>query len=250
MESTLPFYGSGSGGGVPTDKVTTSPIARHLKITDDELSSRPWKYLGYRAFSKWAASEKSFLVVRQFSSLNARIILSLQDEISLLEEQLDVLEAHYSGPTTGDYNNSTLRQESQGTPRKILLNKIYIALEKYSKCDDETKSIGWSLTQILDRFINEYTVMQNRPAAPKNDIQSIQRWLHVNHSGAIDDDETKFINVEEDLVTVRPNPKSPMRRHIESSMWAMGFFPKTFQRQPREGIVIDGLTRWYDDKKV
>jgi hypothetical protein len=74
--------------------------------------------------------------------------------------------------------------------------------------------------------------------------------LRVNHPGAIDDDETKFIAHEDDLITVKPNFKSPMRRYFESSMWATGFFPKTFQRQPGERIVVDGYTRWYDDEKI
>jgi hypothetical protein len=48
----------------------------------------PWKYVGYKTFSRWMASDSAFLVVRRFGALNARIALSMQDEIVQLEEQL------------------------------------------------------------------------------------------------------------------------------------------------------------------
>lgn len=32
-------------------------------------------------------------------------------------------------------------------------------------------------------------------------------------------------------------------------MWATGFFPKMFQRQPKDQLIIDGVTFWYDDEK-
>lgn len=52
----------------------------------------PWKYAGYRVFSRFMASDDAFLIVRRFGNLNARIALSLQDDIVLLEQQLDNLE--------------------------------------------------------------------------------------------------------------------------------------------------------------
>jgi len=83
-------------------------------------------------FSSWAGSEKAFLIVRQFSTPNARIILAFQDDVSLLEEQLNVLEKSWSQPDTQDYDNGSLRRDFQ-TARKTIIDKIYLALDKYSQ---------------------------------------------------------------------------------------------------------------------
>jgi hypothetical protein len=120
-----------------------SVTANQLKIPRDELLDHPWKYLGYRVFSRWASSEKAFLIVRQFSTLNARIILSLQDDISLLEEQLDVIErslSRYSNDANEDHHNGSIRRDFH-VDRKIILEKIYLALEKYSELSSSTSAI-------------------------------------------------------------------------------------------------------------
>jgi hypothetical protein len=78
----------------------------------------------------------------------------------------------------------------------------------------------------------------------------VRRWLYVNHPGAIAEEETRFIEHEDDLIAVRSNPKSPVRKYFESSVWALGRFPPIFQRQPRDPLIIDGNTYWYDDEKV
>lgn len=113
------------------DKVIRSPAAEQLNIPEEEIQNHPWKYLGYRIYSRWAGSEKAFLVVRQFSTLNARIILALQDDISLLEQQLDLVEKNYSQLGPEDHDNGSFRRDIH-TERKILQDKIYVALEKYS----------------------------------------------------------------------------------------------------------------------
>jgi hypothetical protein len=57
----------------------------------------PWKYTGYRIFSRWMATDNDFLIVRRFGNLNARIILSMQDDIVQLEEQLNLIHKAVSG---------------------------------------------------------------------------------------------------------------------------------------------------------
>jgi hypothetical protein len=231
------------------DKATLNVTAKQLNVPKDELLDHPWKYLGYRIFSRWVGSEKSFLVVRQFSTLNARIILWLQDDISLLEQQLDLIERRYSQVEGDDHDNGSFRRDRH-MERKIIMEKIYVALHKYSKFLSRVFDHGRRLIHIItDRYINEYAVLQNRPPAPKNDITSVRRWLKVNHPEAIAEEETRFIDYEEDLISVRPKLKSPVRRFFESSMYNAGFFPKLFQRQPRDQTIIDGTTLWCDDEK-
>jgi hypothetical protein len=204
-------------------------------------------------FSRWVASTDAFLIVRQFSTLNARIILALQDDISLLEQQLDTIERKYSEVCPDDYNNGSFRQEIF-MDRKILLDKIFIALEKYSRSRHRLVPrqlcIFESDMSTLDRFINEYYKLQNHPPAPKLDIRSVKRWLEVNHPDAISKDEAAYINHSEDLISVRPRSKSPIRRYLESVWWRTGFFPGIFKRQPSDDLVVDGLTFWYNDDNI
>jgi hypothetical protein len=142
LDSILPLHNLQSTTSPPnTDRdAGHSVTANQLKIPTEELLDHPWKYLGYRIFSRWASSEKAFLIVRQFSTLNARIILSLQDDISLLEEQLDVIERSLSRYSNEDHHNGSFRRDIH-VDRKIILEKIYIALKKYSELCSSTSAI-------------------------------------------------------------------------------------------------------------
>lgn len=54
-------------------------------ITPDLAYEKSWKHVGYRGFSRVLASHEHFLHVRLFRTLNARVILAMQDHISVLE---------------------------------------------------------------------------------------------------------------------------------------------------------------------
>jgi hypothetical protein len=54
--------------------------------------------------------------------------LSLQDDISLLEEQLDVIERSLSRYTNEDHHNGSFRRDFH-VDQKIIPEKIYLALE-------------------------------------------------------------------------------------------------------------------------
>jgi hypothetical protein len=57
---------------------------------------KPWKYAGYRDFASFVASDDSFFVLRRFSTLSARVLLALQDELVELEDQLNTIVRHNS----------------------------------------------------------------------------------------------------------------------------------------------------------
>jgi hypothetical protein len=88
-----------------------------------EEKEKPWKYIGYKVFSRWVASDPSFFVLRRFGTLNARVALSLQDEIAQLEERLDHMDKTYSDRYTTDAHNGTFRDEpfSNGTDDRLEL---------------------------------------------------------------------------------------------------------------------------------
>ena len=65
-------------------------------------------------------------------SLHCRILLKLQDELAQLEEELDLLDAHFSKKGTKDVDNGSLRRDQQ--TRKDVLVLIAAKLEQYGMC--------------------------------------------------------------------------------------------------------------------
>jgi hypothetical protein len=101
-----------------------------------EEIEKPWKYVGYKVFSRWIASDPSFFVLRRFGTLNVRVALSLQDEIAQLEEKLDFMDKSYSSRDVDDAHNGTFREEpfNQKDDRQDLIKKeLPEKLAKYSK---------------------------------------------------------------------------------------------------------------------
>ncbi|KAK3080017.1 hypothetical protein LTS18_003337, partial [Coniosporium uncinatum] len=52
------------------------------------LRAKPWRFLGYPAFSAWLASSDDAFVLRRFGVLHARTLLMVQHEIVRLEARL------------------------------------------------------------------------------------------------------------------------------------------------------------------
>jgi hypothetical protein len=98
-----------------------------------DRKSLPWKFEGYRVFSKWIASDESFFIVRHFGALNARVILSLQDEIVELEDRLRVMDEETSrkaAPKT--LHNGTFRLDGYQQRKELLTGQITDKLRRYS----------------------------------------------------------------------------------------------------------------------
>jgi hypothetical protein len=102
-------------------------------FTPEEAQEKPWKYVGYRVFTKWLASDDRFCIVRKFGALNMRAILYLQDELVSLEDDLrkrDEINSKKAMPD--EMHNGTFRNEDDDE-RKRILNKSVDKLERYSK---------------------------------------------------------------------------------------------------------------------
>lgn len=94
----------------------------------------PWKYVGYRILSRWLASDDAFFMVRRFGALNARVALSMQDEIVQLEEQLDTIDRALSRPDVDkSINNGSFRHDVSKERVKLVKETIPEALTKYSQ---------------------------------------------------------------------------------------------------------------------
>ena len=86
------------------------------------------KYIGYRGLVSFMASDSDLMVFRRFDKLHIRALLVLQDKLSELEEQFELLDTRYS---TGDedVNNGTLRGDKP--KRRKLHGELIPSLDAY-----------------------------------------------------------------------------------------------------------------------
>jgi hypothetical protein len=80
------------------------------------------------------ASDQSFFIVRRFGTLQARVALSLQDEIVQLEEELDSMDKAYSRKAVPDVVDSgSFRNDPWRKRQKLVQDILPRKLEIYSK---------------------------------------------------------------------------------------------------------------------
>lgn len=92
--------------------------------------------MGYRSFARFAASDTDFFVLRRFKYLNTRVLLTLQDELSALEEDLETLEQSLMRKDAEGIDNGTLRPDP--VPRRAAL--IALISEKVDRYSEDTAS--------------------------------------------------------------------------------------------------------------
>jgi hypothetical protein len=106
-------------------------------VTQEDIYEEPWKYTGYKKYSWFLASDDDFLIFRRFGTLNARVLLLLQDELTVAEAKLKALDEEYSLKTAPRLHNGSFRieqgEEKQQERRKLLL-EIKDKVSEYSMC--------------------------------------------------------------------------------------------------------------------
>lgn len=205
-----------------TSPLSTSTSTRNRAVsvaieplTEEEIETKPWKYIGYKGYSDFIASENDFYIVRRFASLNTRVSLALQDQVTVLEEQLDELDKQYSRRDAEDLHNGTFRDDRED--RTALVEKISEKLMKYSElnlCMNMVNSLIFE-----DSFILQQTEIKKYPPAFKHDLKSVRNW-HYNHgvlNGPILSEEQKYLDYDHDLVCVVPKEKTPLRQLFDRS---------------------------------
>lgn len=90
-----------------------------------------WKHVGYKNYTRLVGLDANFFYVRQFRTLNVRIVLAMQDQITELEEQLDRLDQDLSKDDAPDIHNGSFRQETS-RERLELIWTIQRRLRDYS----------------------------------------------------------------------------------------------------------------------
>ena len=162
-----------------------------------ELSRKRWKYVGYRGFCDFVTSDDDFFILRRFSGLTARVLLSLQDELSELEAQLAALEDELSAKDAADVHNGSFRQETSHT-RLDIVHTVQNKLREYNE------------------LALQHSQLRSRPRVPSKDATSISNWFY-NHRNAILAEETDYVNHSKDLFAMVPKSKTPLRKFLERS---------------------------------
>ena len=125
----------------PSQPVVLNPAAvvsslHHANIKTEqlgrrELDEKPWKYVGYRRYTEFLASDNDFLVFRRFNTVSTRVSLMLQHQVSILEAKLDLLDTQYSKRDAVDVNNGSFRDDEED--RLQVLEELRVKLLEYSK---------------------------------------------------------------------------------------------------------------------
>jgi hypothetical protein len=137
--------------------------------------SKPWKEVGYRGFSAFIASDNDFLIFRRFGSLNARLILYLQDQITVLESSLEELEKKHMTEDAQDSHHGSFRRE-QLSKRTELLEKINKKVREYSKGTFSRR--GATVLIFADELLIQHSALRNHPKVPERNRESILNWLY------------------------------------------------------------------------
>jgi len=100
------------------------------EITEEDREQKPWKYIGYRGYCRFLASDDDFFFLRRFGVLHARVLLALQDQITVLEDKLDAIDQHAGRKDNVDRHNGSFRLDDQD--RLNLISEIHTKLKEYS----------------------------------------------------------------------------------------------------------------------
>lgn len=106
-----------------------APVGDESRTRRSLELEEPWKYVGYRGYSRFISSDDDFYMLRRFSVLNVRVSLALQNQLVMLERQLNELDNKYEGEP--EVHNG--RFEGDKEDREKLLSCIEEKLRKYSR---------------------------------------------------------------------------------------------------------------------
>ncbi|KAK6829717.1 hypothetical protein PG987_010301 [Apiospora arundinis] len=216
-----------------THSLSSRVQAQENEPSEEDIQTKPWKYVGYRGYSKFISSDDDLLIFRRFSELNTRVLLSMQNKVCELEQELFEIDNKYGGKNAEDFNNGTFRGDQPD--RTKLLEKISRALSKYNA------------------LVIQQTGLRKYPAAPQRDIKNINRW-HYNHGNyAIADEERQYLQQTDDLISIAERDKTPLRQFIDKSQRLRTL---RIWQQPSSGSNTDHQhyrdqdVSYYSDKRI
>ncbi|KAK1708091.1 hypothetical protein BDP67DRAFT_526008 [Colletotrichum lupini] len=197
--------------------------------TEDDVKEKPWKYIGYKGYSRFLSSEDNFFLLRRFDTLNVRVSLALQDEVSVLEEELDAFDSCFSKKSADDFNNGTLREDLK--ERSDLVRAISKKLGRYNA------------------FLIQQNTLRQLSIAPRRDIKSLLNW-HSNHdNSAIAEQEQKYLRDKNDVVALAQKEKTPLRQVIDGSLRLRTLSSWKYKEDEAESYDQGDVT-YYSDKRI
>ncbi|KAI0502755.1 hypothetical protein F5B22DRAFT_632149 [Xylaria bambusicola] len=189
--------------------------------TDQELYDYPWKYIGYKDFATYASSDPDFFALRRFDRLHTRSLLTLQDQLSELEEGLDQLDNQLSSKNTKLIGKNPPRIIDVRLERTNTYNDIPRDINNGTIRDDlaERAQLVAQVTAKLQQYddaVLRYSQMRRLFPASKRTVDNIKTWLD-NNEGAIMEAETKFIHNSDELISIC-GPRSAIRQWFENQV--------------------------------
>ncbi|KAJ6083185.1 hypothetical protein N7467_007320 [Penicillium canescens] len=136
---------------------------------------------------------------RRFESVNHRVLLHLQDEISQMEEDLHTLDEYEEMHRIGT-------AEQEGTKPLPASRRRDSQAQVYSSLHYRRMDLMGALIQKTEQYNNALSsyskVLQTLPKASEKDIDGYRTWMKENHP--IASAETRFLNHDADLVSLTP----------------------------------------------
>ncbi|KAL2842798.1 hypothetical protein BJX68DRAFT_270430 [Aspergillus pseudodeflectus] len=169
----------------------TTDVEKAEKLAKDK---RAKKDIGYAGYVELIASADNFWIFRRFDRLNARVMLSMQDEIVDLEQNLDAVDKTAAAEAGDDVNNGTFRNDTNARRRSL----VHTAREKLGN---------------YYRHVYYYSQMRQHHDADPKHVDNTIAWFDVQGS-AIDDAEKAYLS-QDDAVALVSMQSSPLRRFLE-----------------------------------
>ncbi|KAL9105006.1 MAG: hypothetical protein Q9163_000103 [Psora crenata] len=150
-------------------------------------------------------------IYRKFETLNNRMLLYLQDEISEIEEQLRELDAAIAHEDANLQRGPESRRAEAKLPSQLQWHRLDLLGRSFAKVDQ------YNADYAQDRALTSYgNLIKSLDPASGRDIAAYKKWIaeHTPVSGK----ETKFLQQEADLLTVTSHHSSPqpdLHRGIE-----------------------------------
>ncbi|KAJ2900099.1 uncharacterized protein MKZ38_002592 [Zalerion maritima] len=226
--------------GALTPRPVTNPQVKHLPrgerlpLTGYELLSNQLANRRRRESTSSTASGKPHSlppVYKRFTTLNHRLLLTLQDEISELEEQLHRLDTNDTQVrrVPGGQILPASRRQDASTPNELqwtrsnLINRI-------------AEKVG-----VYNHILSTFQKTQGLPAPSTNDVTFYRNYL--NEKLPIADNEARFLDAEWDLISLADQPPADDGDEWPSSAPQPPLSRRSSLVSQRRGSEASALTR-------
>jgi hypothetical protein len=108
-------------------------------MTLQEMKDKPWKYIGYKGYSRFIASDPDLFILRRFALESARLALWLQYQVPEASEGLESIDARHSQRDVEDIHHGSFQDDPED--RRRALETLLAAISRYKLVDKSRVSI-------------------------------------------------------------------------------------------------------------